>query len=253
MSAWGKPPNTEAFSTAPLASAAIAMSMMSFMGWRDGVCTSVLVIIGREPQTMTGAISPASARRSVRAGALGRRAHVDVGIGAVAGDDGGVVDHARGHVRVEVEAHRDRQGRRHRANPAQELALAVVHVLAHHRAVQREERRVAAVPDGAHDGVAHVLVRGLLDIARRVRAARDGDDDLGAHLVRHVQEAAELGIGVAELLDGRGAGERPERGERRPHRREGIGLVHHHRDDDLLASHRRSPSGCGRVMMVGRA
>ena len=42
-------------------------------------------------------------------------------------------------------------------------------------------------------------VRGLLDIARRVRAARDGDDDLGAHLVRHVEEPRELGIGVAEV------------------------------------------------------
>jgi len=41
-----------------------------------------------------------------------------------------------------------------------------------------------------------------------MRAGRDGDDDLGAHLVGHVEEAAELGIGVAELLDGRGAGER---------------------------------------------
>ena len=54
MSAWGKPPNTEAFSTAPLASAAIAMSMMSFMGWRDGVCSRVLVIIGREPHDHHG-------------------------------------------------------------------------------------------------------------------------------------------------------------------------------------------------------
>ena len=72
MSAWGKPPNTDAFSTAPLASAAIAMSMMSFMGWRDGVCTSVLVIIGREPQTITGSTSPASARPACarRAGAV---------------------------------------------------------------------------------------------------------------------------------------------------------------------------------------
>src|SRR6187431_1718887 len=100
MSAWGKPPKTEAFNTAPLASAAIAMSMMSFMDWGD---------LARER-------APERPR-----GALGRRAHVDVRIGAVAGDDGGVVDHARGHVRVEVEAHRDRQGGRHRANPAQQL------------------------------------------------------------------------------------------------------------------------------------
>ena len=66
MSACGKPPKTEALSTAPLASAAIAMSMMSFMGWRDGVCTSVLVIMRRVPQTMTGATTPSSARTSVR-------------------------------------------------------------------------------------------------------------------------------------------------------------------------------------------
>jgi proteic killer suppression protein len=39
---------------------------MSFMGWRDGVCSSVLVISGREAQTMTGATSPSSARSSVR-------------------------------------------------------------------------------------------------------------------------------------------------------------------------------------------
>ena len=66
MSACGKPPNTEALSTAPLASAAIAMSMMSLMGWRDGVCTSVLVIIGRVPHTMAGTTPPSRARTSVR-------------------------------------------------------------------------------------------------------------------------------------------------------------------------------------------
>ena len=66
MSAWGKPPNTDALSTAPLVSAAIAMSMMSRMGWRDGACTRVLVIIGRDPQTITGSISPSSMRTSVR-------------------------------------------------------------------------------------------------------------------------------------------------------------------------------------------
>ena len=94
MSACGKPPNTDALSTAPPASAAIAMSMMSFMGWRDGVCSSVLVIIGREPQTITGADLARRARaRSVRPARCGRLAHVDVRVGAVAGDHGGVVDH----------------------------------------------------------------------------------------------------------------------------------------------------------------
>ncbi len=66
MSECGKPPKTEALSTAPEASAAIAMSMTSFMGWREGACTSVLVIMGSEPQTMTGSISPRRARSMVR-------------------------------------------------------------------------------------------------------------------------------------------------------------------------------------------
>ena len=67
MSACGKPPKTDALSTSARVSAAIAMSMMSFIGWRDGVCTSVLVIMGREPQTIMGSTSPASARTSIRA------------------------------------------------------------------------------------------------------------------------------------------------------------------------------------------
>ena len=180
ISACGKPPKTDAFRTAPVVSAAIAMSMMSFIGWRDGVWTSVLVIIARDPQTITGSTSPLSARTSVRAGALGRLAHVDVRIGAIAGDDGGVVDHRRRHVRVEVEPDGDRQPRRHGADPPKQLPFAVVQMLGHHRAVQREERRVAAVPDRAHDRVAHVLVGRPLDVPGRVRAGGDGKDDLRA-------------------------------------------------------------------------
>ena len=175
MSACGKPPNTDALSTAPLVSAAIAMSMMSFIGWRDGVCTSVLVIIGRDPQTIAGATSPSSARDQRAPGALGRLPHVDVRIGAIAGDDRGVVDHRRRHVRVEVEPDGDRQSRRHRADAPQQLALAVVQVLGHHRAVQREERRVAPAPDRADDRLAHVLVGGALDVARGMGAGGDGN------------------------------------------------------------------------------
>jgi hypothetical protein len=66
MSECGKPPNTEALSTAPEASAAIAMSITSFMGWRDGAWTRVLVIMGSDPHTMTGSTSPRSARSMVR-------------------------------------------------------------------------------------------------------------------------------------------------------------------------------------------
>jgi hypothetical protein len=45
---------------------------------------------------------------------------------------------------------------------AEQLALPVVQVLGHHRAVQREEGGVAAAADRAHDGVRHVLVARLL-------------------------------------------------------------------------------------------
>ena len=113
-------------------------------------------------------------------------------------------------MRVEVEADGDGQPRGHRADAAQQLALAVVDVLGHHGPVQREERRVAPAADGAHDGVAHVLVGALLDVARGMGAGGDGDDDLRAHLLGDVQEPAELGVGVLELLDGGVAGERAE-------------------------------------------
>jgi len=65
MSDWGKPPSTDALRTMPRVSASIAMSITSFMGWREGVCSSVLVSIGRMPHTMTGRTSPSSARTSV--------------------------------------------------------------------------------------------------------------------------------------------------------------------------------------------
>src|SRR5919204_422258 len=48
--------------------------------------------------------------------------------------------------------------------PPQELAPAVVHVLGHHRAVQREERGIAAAANAADDRVTHVLVRAALDV-----------------------------------------------------------------------------------------
>ena len=72
---------------------------------------------------------------------------------------------------VEVEPDRDRQPRRHRAHAAEQLALAVVRVLGDHRAVEREERGVAAAAHRADDGLGHLLVGGLLDVAGRVRAA----------------------------------------------------------------------------------
>ena len=98
-------------------------------------------------------------------GALAGLPHVDVRIGAIAGDDRGVLDHRRRHVRVEIQAEGDGQPRRDGADPPQQLPLSVVEVLGHHGAVKRQECRVTPGPDRPHDGVAHVLVGGLLDVA----------------------------------------------------------------------------------------
>ena len=138
---------------------------------------------------------------------------------------------------VEVEAHRDRHPRRHRADAAQQLALAVVDVLGHHRPVQREEDRVAPAAHRAHDGVRHVLVGRPLHVTGRVRPARHRQHDLGAGPLGHVEEAAELGVGVLELGDGGLTLQGAERREWGRHRREGVGLVHHHREDQLRAGH----------------
>ena len=66
MSACGKPPNTEAFSTWPVSSAWLAMPISVFIGSRDGVWTSELLMIGRLPHTIFGSTSPSSMRSSVR-------------------------------------------------------------------------------------------------------------------------------------------------------------------------------------------
>ena len=66
MSACGKPPNTEAFSTWPESSAWLAMPIRVFIGSRDGVWTSELLMIGRFPHTILGSTSPSSMRSKVR-------------------------------------------------------------------------------------------------------------------------------------------------------------------------------------------
>ena len=185
MSACGKPPNTDAFSTAPLASAAIAMSMMSFMGWRDGVCTSVLVIIGREPHTMTGATSPSSARTSVRAGALGRLAHVDVRDTC----SSPAMTVAFSTMRAVMCAWKSsptaigsvgataRIRRRSSPSPSSTCSATIAPCSARNAASQ--PFRMAPTMASHMSSYAR-----LLDVARGMRARRDGDDDLGAHLLR---------------------------------------------------------------------
>src|SRR5262249_379085 len=111
-------------------------------------------------------------------------------------------------------------------------------------AVQGEEGGVASAADLADDRVAHVLVGTLLDVAGGMGARRDRHRDVGADLARHVEESAELRVGVRELLDRRLAAQRTKRCERRRHRRERVGLVHHRRDHDASSSaHVSLPAG----------
>ena len=87
MSACGKPPNTEAFSTWPVSSAWLAMPIRVFIGSREGVWTSELLMIGRLPHTILGLDLARERAHQGAAGAAGRVGHVDMRIGAVAGDD----------------------------------------------------------------------------------------------------------------------------------------------------------------------
>jgi hypothetical protein len=85
------------------------------------------------------------------AGAARGVGHVDVRVGAIAGDDRGALDHGVGHLGVEVERHGDRQVRRDPAQAVQQFALAVVVVLGDHGAMQRQQHRVATRPDRVGD------------------------------------------------------------------------------------------------------
>jgi hypothetical protein len=105
---------------------------------------------------------------------------------------------------------RDGQGGADQPDAAEELALAVVQVLGHHRAVQREEGGVAAAADRAHDGARPCPRSAPSHVAGRVRARRHRTTISAPRCARPVEEAAELGVRVGELRDGGLAGERPE-------------------------------------------
>ena len=171
------------------------------------------------------------------AGATGRVGHVDMRIGAVAGDDGRALDHGVGHLRVKIERHRDRHVGRDLADAIEEFAFAVVIVLGHHGAVQRQQHGVAALLDLVDDCRRHLLVGGLGHQTRGMRRCRHRHGEFGACLAGDFDESAERGVGALGFRDGRrpaqgaGAGERFDRSRQR---RERIGLVHHHRDCKFL-------------------
>ena len=244
MSASGKPPKTDAFMTSPAASISMARPMMSFIGWNIGECWFMCVSIGSQRCRVNGLASPFEHRhqrpRRPRAGL----AHVDVRIGAVAGDDVGALDQRRAEVAVEVQRDRDRHLRCDLADPAQQLGFAVVVSLHHHRAVQVEHHRVAAPGHGGDDRVGH-RVEGL-PVGGRARRGIGVDRhvDLAAGVGRRFQEGGKGDVGAGIGVDGAPAGQhravgRVERGspreegrERCRHRREGIGFVQHACDDE---------------------
>ena len=200
MSACGKPPNTEAFSTWPESSAWLAMPIRVFIGSREGVWTSELLMIGRLPHTILGSTSPARVAHQRAAGAARGVGHVDMRVGAVAGDDRGALDHRVGHLGVEIERDRDRHVGGDLADAVQQLAFAVVVVLGDHGAVQGQQDGVAALLDLVDDRRRHLLVGGLGDQARGMGGRGHRHGEFGARLAGDLDEAAERGVGAFGLL-----------------------------------------------------
>jgi hypothetical protein len=123
-----------------------------------------------------------------RAGEHARVVHVDVRIRLVAGDDRRVVDELARKVGVVVERHGDRHAGRDAADAMRDLALGIVAVVDHHRAVQVEEHGVAA---GAHRRP-RSGARASRTFSREALfdghdSAATGRDDLGAFALREVE------------------------------------------------------------------
>ena len=143
---------------------------------------------------------------------------------------------------MEVAGNRDGQVGRNGAHTPQQLAFPVEHVLGHHRAVQIEQGRVAAAGDRVAHQPRHPFVGVLAHRSRRHRLRGKRGDDLRAPLAgqRHVRGDGHARRAVRVLH--RLADVRPPRLESRPvgdDRREGVGLVLHHCDDD---AHDRLPA-----------
>ena len=171
------------------------------------------------------------------AGEPGRLIGVDMRIGTVAGDDRRVGDDIVIEVRVHIERDRDRRFGRDCPQPLQELALAVFKALRHHRAMQVEQDAVEPALFGrGADRIGDVGIGRLLDRAARRRAGGDRQHDVGLFPLGEVEIGAESRPGAAIGAHRRLAVKRPEPFERCGHRREGVGLVLHHRDQQAHAA-----------------
>ncbi|MDT4825481.1 hypothetical protein FQZ97_587670 [compost metagenome] len=168
--------------------------------------------------------------------------HVDMRIGLETDDDVGIGDHLGRDVAVQVQRHPDGNARRGPADALQQVPFPIVGAFHRHRAMQVQQDR-AATRRGRDDtfaqgfvGVGGHAAAGIGGGGYRrdqCRAARLGQVDEGRH---RGALAVVLGIGVGIV----GRTVQPEGGQRRGHRREGVGLVIHAGDKHF---HAGSPSG----------
>ena len=170
-----------------------------------------------------------------------RLVHVDVRIGLVAGDHGGVVDQRAGQVGVIVERDRDRHLRRDAAQALHDLAFGVVAILDHHGAVQIEEDGIAPRSHRVFQRLYQRLEGRPRRLVRGPRFGRDRRHDLGLLAPREIEVRGHRRIGALEagtrFLAVRGTFAVPERGQWRGKRRERVGLVLDEADDELAAHH----------------
>ena len=195
---------------------------------------------------------PAGAQRRIEQlrGARAGRGHVDVRVGAIGNEAVAAPHHRPRDVRVEIEARDDRHARPDGAADAREqLALAVVEMLGHHRAVEVEVNAVerAFRLEPPHDLAGDPLVRVARHVRRRARG-RPREPGAGMpHRGQLTERAGRRDVGPVHRGRDRGA-----EAHARPAaallecfipglaRREGIGLVLEPADRD--ARHPCDPS-----------
>ena len=132
------------------------------------------------------------------------------------------------------------------ADAAQQLAFAVFVALAHHGAVQVQQDAIKTAP--CH-GLQNRLAHGLVSLVKHQPAGRgvggQGQFIFGTRFLCQVDESPGGRARAPKSRNGRVASRRRfTRAERKAlqvggHRREGVGLVHHHRDQQ---THRVSHS-----------
>ena len=167
--------------------------------------------------------------------------HVDVRVGLVAGDHRRLIAHRREQVGMHVERDADRHPRRDPANAREQFSFAVVMRARHHRSMKVEQYRVATLGNRVHDTTRHGFKRLVVHRRAGRRIAGDREHDLRSRLVGKIDEGTNRGAGALEGLVHvaplrRQRPPRRETRERRRHRRKGVGLVLHLRDDELHAS-----------------